>query len=89
MQKYLIISDIHDNLANLAVLAQKELPLNLSGLIAAGDICAWETVKYMQKLFPLPTWIVADKSDYDWPIDSHNLKLKTNNLKLNYLSLCI
>ena len=64
MQKFLIISDIHDN---LAVLAQKESSQNLAGLIIAGDICAWETVKHIQKLFSVPTWLVADKSDYDWP----------------------
>lgn len=81
MQKYLIISDIHDNLANLAVLAQKEPLENLSGLIVAGDVCAWDTVLEMQRLFPVSTWLVAGNGDYDWPSNYYDLKPKTQNLE--------
>ncbi len=62
--KALVISDIHDNLANLEALFTKVSDIKLSEIIVAGDICSLETLQKIALLFPVKIWAVAGNGDY-------------------------
>lgn len=60
-----ILSDSHDNLVNLKTALEFLETHKISTLIHCGDICTFETIKYMSKHFAGDIYIVPGNADLD------------------------
>jgi hypothetical protein len=64
--KIAIISDIHDNLANLEIFFEIISKENIEKIICCGDVCNQETLEKLAKKFNKPIIIVFGNADiYD------------------------
>lgn len=77
--RIVIISDIHDNLANLGLFLKKVREENISEIICCGDVCNLETASYLNNNFPNKINLVRGNMEL---YEDKNLSVYKN---INYL----
>ena len=81
--KVVIISDVHDNLANLQKVLDYCEKSKIEKMICCGDTASEETIDFLQKNFPGKIWLTPGNMDVGyWDYDELVKKYKNTNLKI-------